>query len=62
MLPMEINVLKKNKKWVAVIKIDGWSDTAIADRPGCAIRDVLNRFQYQFGDPSDDLMIEIEGW
>ena len=49
-------------KWVAVLDMDGYKDTAIADRPGCAIRDVLNRMQYTMGQPSGDLVIEITGW
>lgn len=59
---MEIDVVLHKGKWVATIKMDGWADSARADRPGCAIRDVLNRFQYQFGAPSGDMKVVIDGW
>ena len=53
---------KETNKWTAVLNFEGYKDTATADRPGCAIRDVLNRMQYTMGPPSDDLEISIEGW
>lgn len=60
---MRINVIKKEGgKWVAVLAVDDYKDSARADRPGCAIRDVLNRFQYMYGPPSDDIIVDIEGW
>ena len=59
---MELKVIKKDNKWVAVLIVDDYKDTAKADRPGCAIRDVLNRFQYMYGAPSGDIAVDIEGW
>ena len=61
---MEITVTKdkKTKMWTAKISNELFKGWATADRPGCAIRDVLNKFQYTIGAPSDDLVVTIEGW
>lgn len=61
---MEITVVKdqKTKKWTAKISNELFKGWATADRPGCAIRDVLNKFQYTIGAPSEDLVVTIEGW
>ena len=61
---MEITVTKdqKTKKWTAKISNELFKGWATADRPGCAIRDVLNKVQYTIGSPSEDLVVTIEGW
>lgn len=61
---MRIIVTKnpKTKKWDALIDMDGYAGSASADRVGCALRDLINRFEYTMGKPAGDLQIDIEGW
>ena len=61
---MEITITKNQntKLWTALLKMDGYADHQSSDRVGCAVRDVLNRFEYTMGKPSGDLVITIEGW
>jgi len=61
---MEIKLIKNpiTKEWTAVIREDGYGDQQTGPRAGCALREILNRFEYNIGKPSGDLVVTIEGW
>ena len=61
-MEIALNYNKQTKKWSAVLHVDGYKDAVSMPRPGCAVREVLNRFQYSMGAPSGNLTVRIDGW
>ena len=53
---------EKTKYWTAYLTCDEYKDNKTSNRVGCAIRDVLNKFEYEWGKPEGQLTITIEGW
>lgn len=50
-------------KWVVSLNLDGYNVVVADTRIGCALRTVLNRFEYDNGPPADSTVrIVVEGW
>jgi hypothetical protein len=62
---MEITVVPQpNKKLVATLYLDGQQmvQSKPWDRPGCAVREVMNALSVTYGIPSTELKVSVEGW
>mgnify|MGYP003632838320 CR=1 FL=1 len=36
--------------------------SSVEPRPGCAVRTVMNQVQLEFGAPTEEMTITIDGW
>lgn len=62
---MEITLdMLPDQRWHGVLSIEGnqW-DSAVAPRPGCVVRDLLNAFQLSYGNPGvQQMTLTINEW
>jgi hypothetical protein len=63
---MKVIATRKGTKWYAVVEEDGMaivSSHTGEPRPGCAIRQVLNKLQITYGQPAgEQVVLTIDEW
>ncbi len=53
----------KGNRYRGVLLIDGEKiDSTIQNRPGCCARNLLNKLMFLHGKPTEEVVLEIEGW
>jgi hypothetical protein len=53
----------KDGRYRGVLILDGEKiDTTIQARPGCCARNLLNKLMFLHGKPTEEIVLEIEGW
>lgn len=60
---MRIIVKRLPNAYEASLYLDGEFVVSMQDkRPGCAIRLIMNRLLNDYGHPTEDLVVDIDGW
>ena len=53
----------ERKRFSATLLVDDEQyASSVEPRPGCAVRTVMNQVQLEFGAPTEEITITIDGW